>query len=129
MNAYTASLTANQPQGALPYRPGTVAAMNQPGSVVSKLADFLTASEGTQAGRRRAAISLAFTLSDRRQVLTDLLAAYDGNQAERAKLEDDWNDVDWGCASDVSRLEARGDAADGYEADLLHRFVALLREV
>ena len=131
MNAYTASLRANQPQGALPYKPGTVAAMNQPGSVVSKLADFVKVSDvdGTQAGRRRAAISLAFTLSDRRHALAEILKSYDETQAELEQLQDAWDKVDWNCASDVIKLEDSGGSADGHKADLLVRLVNLLREV
>jgi len=115
VNAYTASLRANQPQGALPYKPGTVAAMNQPGSVV--------------AGRRRAAISLAFTLSDRRHALAEILKSYDETQAELEQLQDAWDKVDWNCASDVIKLEDSGGSADGHKADLLVRLVNLLREV
>lgn len=129
MNAYTAGLKLAEDLGHAPYKPGTVAAMNRPGSVVSKLADFVEVSEGTQAGRRRAAISLAFTLSDRRHALAELLAAYDSIQAEKVQLTKDWEDVADDDYSAIAKLEIRGDDWARFEAALLPRFVALLREV
>lgn len=124
-------------------KPGSLAAMQQTGSVLSKLAEFdAVLPGGVIAHRRRAATSLAYTLWESREPLAGLLERYDELEAQRDRISYQFDVINgqppppWTgddeppTADDISLSDVDEQKADLNEdaAEVLDALVALLRK-